>query len=305
MAISPFVERTLVSEMFLPAEVTPGRENIVLAMGTVMGEVLREPNGKLSDGGRLANLVANNLGVAVCGYVRPGVESGHSLRELRAFYKALNPHPYSDDPDSSDYLTLMSDVGAVLRGRILERPGSKISIVGKSGAGTSGATLARLNTIRAENAVIMEPAGLYRFAKFGSPFLSALGWLDYQRYGEPAVKKPPKPEDEVEHAAPVSYRRIIKDMILNARVAGSDHAIQDLLHTDIPVAVDIGQFGLYSRVIDPVQILRTLARKRNIHTFIRSGVSHMWYDASTRYSQAVTDGMQTIGYWPKPQITAG
>lgn len=287
--------------MFLPAQVAPGRENTVLAIGTVMGEVLREPNGKLSDGGRLVSLVANNLGVAVCGYVRPGVESGHSLRELRAFYKALDPHLYGNDPNNSNYLTLMSDVGAVLRQRILQyKSASIISIVGKSGAGTSGSTQARLNTIGAENAVIMEPAGLYRFAKFGSPVLSVLGWLDYQLYGERAVKKPPKPEGEIKHAAPVSYRRILRDMILNARVAGSDHTLQDLLHTEIPVAVDIGQLGLYSRVIDPVQILRTLARKPNIQTFIRPGVSHMWYDASDRYAQAVTQGMQAIGYWPKP-----
>lgn len=253
----------------------PYHGHTILVLGNELASRITTDEGTPGDCGRLAQNASNKLGVAVCAYERLGTGKRTPWHIQRMIRKALGP---------DEYVETMADIGAEIRQRIHDETKrshgiDRIVIVGKSAGATSGITLAHSNTVAADCAVFMDPAGMY---DMGNTFNAVRGFMAYKRKVESTIPKPPKPPTEAANAEPVS-------------------TLRQLQKIDVPTVMDIPEFGMYCNVprFSTDAFVKELNRDQypQVQGYLRQGATHDWYNGSPEYAEAVRHGLIMLGRW--------
>jgi hypothetical protein len=291
--ISPAINRLLVCEMFAPEHrAIPGHPDTFLVLANEMGARLRTESGHLSDGGRLVQNVATGLGVHACGFLRLGTEGNHSWRDKMTIYRALS---------SENYHETIADIGKVLRSRITAYMRSQnlragIVLDGKSGGGIYSAALANVNTIGAECAVTLEPAGI---RDMKTTMRAARAMYRYKHEVESTIEKPPRLPAEAANAEPASVARTLADMFYNGRIASSSQTLEDIEAAEIPTYLELAEYGMYCQITDLAGLVEDINDTYPATTaYLLPGASHDHYNGSPEHAQAVERGLQALYYWP-------
>jgi hypothetical protein len=290
-----FIEQHLTTGFYRPdSAINPYHLRTMLVLGNELASRINTDEGQPGDCGRLVQNVSNKLGIAICAYERLGTGKRLSLRAQRMIRKALRPEEYTDT---------MADVGAEIRRRVHEHTKrnsgiDRVIVVGKSAGGTSGIALVHSNTIAADSAVFMDPAGMH---DMGNTLQAVQGFMRYKKSVESTITKPRKPPAEITNAEPVSILRQMRDYWLNGQVGSSDLPLRQLQATTVPTIVDIPEFGMYSNV--PEFSTAGFVDELNgdnypeVHGYLRRAASHDWYNGSPEYAEAVRHGLIMLGRW--------